>query len=50
MKVEAAPLVCWYQRPPLLRYKLLLDNYSQAWKDLKPDARLGHLRYLWRNK
>ncbi len=50
MKLEMSSLVCWFQRPPLMRYKLLLDGYSEQWKELKSEGRVGHLRYLWRKR
>ncbi len=48
MRLESTPMACWYQLPPLMRYAMVLDGYSDQWKELKPEDRVGHLRHLWR--
>lgn len=39
---------CWFQLPPLERYRRLMANYADQWAAADEAKRIDHLRYAWR--
>ncbi len=45
---HVTPGMCFFQRPPLMRYRRVMDSYADQWAAADDAKRVDHLRYAWR--